>query len=384
MSTNLAHQNQADKPKQPRTDGPSTRACSGDDPNFRTQTNIRVEKGRLSYRKNPGEHYWTDVDESFPSDSKGNEEPWNVQNVVFSARGVQIGIQLSHFSTRPYTRAGSKVKKSLSEWQINFENLTNCLISEYKKKVILPTGVKSQKEFDHFVTIRFQCQQAPTCTSRTEYLPGDEPSAIKIEGQEQVKPWVPAPEFLPLALLVNNETNVFVGCEIRLGFRRFKWKVKDRPDGWMWPRTDGFLGGGIQYKWHFKGNETYNADLADRANSKNMSKAILCHKSRGLSVPSTPQEVRPEEPVIRGYASEDRHAKRKREEREDALATQYRTATIGHLSDAIYARRKTYLDALESLRLKQVVLEEELRHMRRAKGELLCLIEDADEALVKA
>lgn len=144
-----------------------------------------------------------------------------------------------------------------------------------------------------------------------------------------------------------------------------------------------------------------------------MSKAILCHKvesrpeqwgvvrrvrcshqlswlltsfrqSRGLSVPSTPQEVRPEEPVIRGYASEDRHAKRKREEREDALATQYRTATIGHLSDAIYARRKTYLDALESLRLKQVVLEEELRHMRRAKGELLCLIEDADEALVKA
>lgn len=148
---------------------------------------------------------------------------------VFAYSGAQTGVQLSQFSTRAYPRADSMVKRSFSEWQITFENLKNCFIREYKKKVILPSSAKPRNEFDYFVSIRFQCHEAPTCSSRTEYLPGDQPS-------------VPAPETFPLALIAYNEINAFVGCEIRLGFRRFNWKSKDLPDTWMWPAIDGFLG----------------------------------------------------------------------------------------------------------------------------------------------
>ncbi|KAL9587973.1 MAG: hypothetical protein Q9203_003211 [Teloschistes exilis] len=308
MSTTMGYQNLANTPKKPQNDGSS---------------NICVEKGRLSYRNNPGDQ-WTDVDDSFRLESvKENEEPWNVQNVVFSAR---------------------------------------------------------------------------------EYLPGDQPS-------------VPAPETFPLALIAYNEINAFVGCEIRLDFRRFNWKSKDLPDTWMWPAIDGFLGVRIQYRWNPERKGKYTANLADGANSKKKYTAELCpmnHKdesgkeqwqvvrrvrcshqllklptssrqSRGLSGRSTTQEeeVRPEDSAVRDGAIEDKHTKRKREEREGALATQSRTATSGHTSDAIYARRKNYLNGLESLRLKQKASEEELRLVRRKKGELFCFIEDADEELAK-
>ncbi|KAI4100073.1 MAG: hypothetical protein L6R37_005671 [Teloschistes peruensis] len=109
----------------------------------------------------------------------------------------------------------------------------------------------------------------------------------------------------------------------------------------------------------------------------------IAEQSRGLSGRSTTQEeeVGPEDSAVRDGAIEDKHTKCKREELEGALATQSRTTTIGRTSDAIYARRKNYLSVLESLHLKQKALEEELRLVRRKKGELFCLIEDADKEL---
>ncbi|KAL9583630.1 MAG: hypothetical protein Q9212_002595 [Teloschistes hypoglaucus] len=294
----------AGTPKNPQIHGSRARAWFVDGPDFRTQTNIRIGMGRLSYRRSPGDQ-WIDIAESYRK--------------RFGYHG---------FSTTAYAHVGARRLRNLFQnGKLNFENRSVCLISEYKKKVVLPNGAKPQIEFNRFVSIRFHCQEAPTCSSRTEYLSGDEPSAIKVEGQEKVKPSVPTPEAFPLALLVDNAANALAGCEIRLGFRRFKCKSKNLPDTWM------------------------------------------------LSERPAPQEERPEESAIRDRAPEDRHTKCKREEGEDALTTQSRTATFGQTSNAIYARRKTYLDALESLHLRQKALEEELRDVRREKGELLYLID---------
>ncbi|KAL8774438.1 MAG: hypothetical protein Q9194_004027 [Teloschistes cf. exilis] len=402
----------ADTPKVPMPDMLGDVTAIKHMPNFRTLTNLRSKIGRLSYRRTRDKP-WTDVKESYSAlDGGGIEEPGNVQHVVFSGNGIQ----LSQFSTRHYSLPGSAVKCSFSEWQIKFNGMPDYIISEYKKKVILPSGKKPHNEFERFVSIRFQCQEAPTFSSRTEYFPGDEPSATQLE--DPANPPPPAPETFPLAQLVNEETNAFSGCEIRLGFRRFNWHAKFIPYTWQWPAVVDFLGGALHYRWYPEGNEMYNADLADWANlkwKKHYMSAATIHRaddkdehgndqwrvirrSRESGVPSSIQEVQPaKELAIRGRATGDQHSKRAHGEQEDASDKRSRTA-IGDTPEQSRAKIRTYLDSIgiedkrekalldksKALEDKLEALENELVIVRRNREDLLSLMQDAKHNIQSA
>ncbi|KAL8634966.1 MAG: hypothetical protein Q9228_007496, partial [Teloschistes exilis] len=318
----------ADTPKVPMPDMLGDVTAIKHMPNFRTLTNLRSKIGRLSYRRTRDKP-WTDVKESYSAlDGGGIEEPGNVQHVVFSGNGIQ----LSQFSTRHYSLPGSAVKCSFSEWQIKFNGMPDYIISEYKKKVILPSGKKPHNEFERFVSIRFQCQEAPTFSSRTEYFPGDEPSATQLE--DPANPPPPAPETFP---------------------------------------------------WYPEGNEMYNADLADWANlkwKKHYMSAATIHRADDKDEHGNDQWRH-----SKRAHGEQEDAPDKRSRTAIGDTPEQSRAKIRTYLDSIGIedkREKALLDKSKALEDKLEALENELVIVRRNREDLLTLMQDAKHNIQSA
>ncbi|KAL8738844.1 MAG: hypothetical protein Q9181_000448 [Wetmoreana brouardii] len=165
----------------------------------------------------------------------------------------------SHYSEANHLGV-EEIKKAFSEWRVTFTKISDIVISEYEKKVVGPSNPRNEFDLDRFAVVRFKCVEPPTYSGRIMRPPvedakgGDSQDERAMDAEDPAEP--PKPETFPLAQLVNPSTDGFTGLEIRLAFRRFKWKPKNIPNMWMWPAIVEFL--------------DYNARLAGWAELQNM------------------------------------------------------------------------------------------------------------------